>query len=154
MSTPRPQTFSLDDNLGRHISCAENLAKLLAEERDVLLSNDLEGLERICVSKSAAAQELQSLSASLNRGCGASNASAIENFIRHHGDALSLGRWNSLRELAAHCARANLENGALLQERQTRVRSLLQVIQQDTRPLYGRSGASPVPAMKRALASA
>lgn len=149
----QPQT-SIHENLVQHVGCAEGLLKLMAQEKAALLATDLEGLAQLCEAKANAAQTLQALSLQLNRACGGDSADAGA-YIEKSGDARLQKLWQQLMKLAVGCQQANLENGALLLERQTRVRSALQLLQpRDEKPLYGRSGASPLQASRRALALA
>lgn len=150
----RPQELSLNDLLNQQLNCAESLLRILTDEKTALLANDIEGLQKLCETKSAAAQTLQDLSAQLNKLCGSAIAAQIESFIRKQNQPQALGAWQSLLKAAARCQQANLENGALLLERQVRVRSLLQLIHRDERPLYGRAGASTLATPRRALALA
>lgn len=151
---PRQTPLSLADNLNQHIVCAEALLSLLAEEKAALLNNDLAGLEKICESKSAAAGDLQTLSLSLNRLCGAQDGAGVERFIRNSGDTAQLQHWQTLTRLAARCQQSNLENGSLLQLRQNAVRSMMGMLQREERPLYGRRGHVPHSSGRRALAQA
>lgn len=152
--TSRQNALAIKENLAQHVSCTETLLKILAEEKAALLGSDVDSLTRLCEAKSSAALTLQSLSARLNKACGSNDARQVEAHIRATGETESIGRWEELLRLAARCQQANLENGALLLERQTRVRSMLQVLQRGEKPLYDRGGSSPLAASRRALASA
>lgn len=155
MTAHRQTIFSIKENLAQHVACAETLLKLLADEKSALLGNDIDTLSRLCESKASAAATLQILSQRLNKACGSGDPLRIEAHISAGGDADLLQRWRELLKLAARLQKLNLENGALLQERQTRVRSILQTLQRGSdKPLYGRDGASPLAAARRALALA
>jgi len=153
MSQIRQPQLSLNENLVQHIGCAEGLVKLLAEEKLALMANDLDGLTRLCAAKAEAALTLQALSAQLNKTCGG-DATVVASHIEKNGSSTQRRQWQDLLKLAARCQQANLENGALLLERQVRVRSMLQLMQRDEKPLYGRGGTSPLLASRRALALA
>jgi flagellar biosynthesis/type III secretory pathway chaperone len=154
MTAARTADSPLRENLDQHLACAAALEQLLAEEKAALTANDLAGLEQLCAAKSAAAQSLQALSQRLYRLCGCSDAAGIERHLRSAGGEAALAQWQELLRRAGRCQQANLENGALLLERRTRVRSMLQLIRRGEQPLYGPGGQAPTGAERRALASA
>ena len=142
----------LDDNLQQHLVCTQALIDLLVEEKTALLGQDVDSLARVCAAKAEAAASLQALSTALHKLCGCSDAAGIEARLRQQPASLTL--WQQLLQLAARCQQANLENGALLLERQVRVRSMLQLMQQGERPVYRRSGTAGTEGTRRALALA
>lgn len=153
MTSARPQTSLLGDNLNQHVINAQALIDILSRERAALMSQDVEALAELSQSKSAAAELMHHLGNSLRKMCGGAEGKAVESFICRQTNGLELlARWQLLLQLAARCQQANLENGVLLQDRQQRVRASLQLIRQLPRPLYGRAGAMSQDNGKRALA--
>lgn len=149
MTIARQPALTLDDNLTQHLACAQALLGLLAQERSALLTQDVSALEQVSEAKAAAAGTLEALSKKLVALCGGTPDSVI----RAKGGAV-LSQWQALLQLAASCQQENLGNGALLQEQQTRVRSTLQLLRRDAKPLYGRSGPQAPHLDKRQLARA
>lgn len=153
MTSARPQTSPLGDNLNQHVINAQALIDILSRERAALMSQDVEALTELNQSKSAAATQLHQLGVSLKKLCAGAEGKAVETFICRQTDGLELlARWQLLLQLAARCQQANLENGVLLLDRQQRVRASLQLIRQSPRPLYGPAGAMSQDNGKRALA--
>jgi len=153
MTSARPQTSLLGDNLNQHVIIAQALIEILAKERAALMIQDVETLVEVNHAKSTSAEQLHQLGISLKKMCHGAEGKAVESFICRQINGLELlARWQQLLQLADRCQKANLENGVLLQERQQRVRASLQMIRQAPRPLYGRAGSMNQDTGKHALA--
>jgi flagellar biosynthesis/type III secretory pathway chaperone len=105
------------DVLDEQLRQAERLVGLLGEEEQALLSGNAEILAELVSLKRGAAESLERASLALRQGTG----EHPEQVIAALGGAPAL-RWQRLGELAASLRRQNLVNGALLNERQNRLR--------------------------------
>lgn len=138
----------------QQITCANRLLSTLDQERQALLGNSMTALEQASADKLAAATTLQTLNGSLlklNAG-----PQQIEGILKTADAADPIReRWQQLLELAARCQKANLGNGALLDERQSQLRRSLRSLPASAgNPLYGRSGGAGFTPGSRHLASA
>lgn len=137
----------------QQLTCAASLLKTLEQERQALLGNAMDALEQVSADKLAAANQLQTLSQSLEK----INAppAQIEQLAQTAGSESLRDQWHELLKLAALCQSANLANGALLDERQSQIRrkqnSIASHLPAST---YGRGGNSAYSAGRRSIASA
>lgn len=157
MNANRPTDVNLlSQTIEQQLHCAETLVTTLEQERQALLSNQMEALEQVSAAKYQAATQLQSLSATLQRVH--NDSKGIENAIRQCAQAQSvtlMSRWNELKRVAAQCQKSNLSNGALLEERQSQMRWAQRALNGgQVASTYGRSGSENLQFGGRRLASA
>ena len=127
------------DNASRHIlplldtqlELAIALESLLRAEYHALLSSDLAMLAELVSRKRSAAELLERSSLELNQH----TAGAPQVVIQQLGGP-PLQRWQQLGELADSLRKQNLHNGALLNERQNRLRWVAERASGDAHPLY------------------
>ncbi|SFF55375.1 FlgN protein [Fontimonas thermophila] len=143
----------LADNLAAHLDCTRLLHATLAHEREALLANDVEALERLTCTKTAAAERLAELGYALNRLRRQAGAERIEAWIeRADPSGHCACRWRELIALAAQCHDANRANAALLDARSQQIRSALHVVHGSaSTPTYARSGSVAAPLGSRPL---
>lgn len=147
-ATPSTNVPSL---LDAQIDCARQLQDILDAETQALLAADLNALAELVQRKQQAAETLEQLSRSLAQATGGAPAERIPNL----GEQAS-SRWQTLRETAELLRKVNLHNGALLSERQTRLRWIAEQAGLEPAPtLYGPGTPAPRPAgLGRHLAQA
>ena len=154
-ATHSPQVMeAIKHAIEQQIGCTEALLAAMRSERGALLGGKLEELEQACADKLAAANKLQSLGAQLAQLQAAPRQ--IEALLLRAPDSASaLARWRQLLGLAAACQQHNLENGALLDQRQMQLRRTRRALLGDqAAPTYGRGGDSGYDPGRRSLASA
>lgn len=134
----------LDDTLAAHLDCTRLLQSTLASEREALLANDIDALERLTSTKAAAAERLAELGSALNRLRGEAGAERIDALIERSDPSGRNGqRWRELIALAAQCHDANRANAALLDARSHQIRSALQLLRGSASgQTYARSGSA------------
>ena len=103
--------------LDAQIACARDLQDILEAETRALLAADLNALTELVQRKQAAAEQLEQLSRQLGIATGGAPGRVIPSL----GDQAS-ARWQTLRDAADILRKVNLHNGALLDERQARLR--------------------------------
>ncbi len=148
---PLPQRLA--DNLAAHLDCSQLLLTTLEHEHHALLANDVGSLEQLTATKAAAAHRLAELGGALNRLRSESGVRTIEELLaRLDSSGASRARWQELIDLAARCSDANRGNAALLDARQSQIRSALRLLGQGAAPsTYGRYGTAGVAHASRAL---
>jgi flagellar biosynthesis/type III secretory pathway chaperone len=121
-SPPAPLPAAvLERSVDEHIGAAEELLRLLEQERALLESADAEQVSRSSRDKAAVLVRLSLLSPMLKK----------------HGVAIVLpGQRSRLIDLLQRCRQENLANDALLQARALRVRRALDNLQRDL-PVQG-----------------
>ncbi len=130
-----PHTLTL---LDRQLQQATELEGLLHAEYCALLGSDLARLAELVGQKRAAAERLEQSSLELSRHTGGSPHTAIPPL-----GGTPNQRWQQLGQIADRLRQQNLHNGALLNERQNRLRWVAERATGDTHPLYSpRSAAS------------
>lgn len=149
------QTDSLRQTIEQQIACTEALLTTLEQERQALVDNELPRLEQVSTDKIQSVTALQALGQQLDRLRDAGPDGKLDTLIQRSGDAVR-ERWQQLLGLAARCQKANLANGALLEERQSQVRwALGQMLGVDNTPrLYGPGGSTSAGGGSRKLARA
>lgn len=147
-ATPSTNVPSL---LDAQIDCARQLQDILDAETQALLAADLNALAELVQRKQQAAETLEQLSRSLSAATGGAPAERIPNL----GEQAS-SRWQTLRETAELLRKVNLHNGALLSERQARLRWIAEQAGLEPAPaLYGPGTPAARPAgLGRHLAQA
>lgn len=103
--------------LDAQIACARELQEVLDAETRALLAADLPALSELVQHKQQAAERLEQLSRALAAASGGAPGAVIPSLGGEAGD-----RWQTLRDAADVLRKANLHNGALLSERQARLR--------------------------------
>lgn len=133
---------SVPSLLDAQILCARGLQDILDAETQALLAADLNALAELVQRKQQAAEQLEHLSRALAQATGG----APERLIPSLGDNAS-ARWQTLRDTAELLRKVNLHNGALLNERQARLRWIAHQAGLEQAPaVYGpgpRGGARP-----------
>ncbi len=117
--------------LATQLRLAGALDELLQAEHRALLSSDLATLAGIVAQKRAAAESLEQASQELHRH----TAGAPHRVIPALGDDAAES-WATLGALADQLRHQNLNNGALLNERQNRLRWVAERASQGTPALY------------------
>lgn len=119
--------------LDAQIRCARELQDILDAETRALLAADLGALGELVQRKQAAAEQLERLSRDLGRATGGDPARVITDLGEH-----ARLRWQMLSDAADVLRKVNLHNGALLDERQARLRWIArQAGLDDEPPTYG-----------------
>lgn len=122
--------------LDAQIGCARDLQDILDAETRALLAADLDQLTELVQRKQAAAERLEGLSRQLAGATGGQPDQAIASL---GGNASA--RWQTLRDTAEVLRKVNLHNGALLDERQARLRWIArQAGLDETASSYGPAG--------------
>ena len=103
--------------LDAQIACARELQEVLNAETRALLAADLPALGELVQRKQQAAERLEQLSRQLAAATGGAPGPVIGTLGSEAGE-----RWQTLRDAADVLRKANLHNGALLSERQARLR--------------------------------
>ncbi|MES2884868.1 MAG: flagellar export chaperone FlgN [Pseudomonadota bacterium] len=137
--------------LDTQLELAAALQSLLQAEYRALLGSDLAALAELLGQKRAAAESLEQSSLELGRHTGSSPHTVIPQL----GGA-PLQRWQQLGDLADSLRKQNLHNGALLNERQNRLRWVAERAAGDAHPpSYAARPCSLAPALSgRSLARA
>jgi len=117
LPTDAATTTSVPLLLDAQIACARDLQDILEAETRALLAADIGALSELVQRKQTAAEQLEQLS----RALGIATGGAPERTIPNLGAAASQ-RWQTLRDAADVLRKVNLHNGALLDERQARLR--------------------------------
>ena len=127
--------------LDTQLALASALDAILQAEHQALLGSDLAALAALVQQKRSAAEELERSSAALHVFSGG----APQTLIAGLGDDAS-SRWQQLGSLATGLHAQNLRNGALLNERQNRLRWVAERASGDSHPLYSTRSASSLAA--------
>lgn len=150
---PSKLAEQLDALILSQTDCARALQTTLEAEHQCLLSGDLEQLHGILSAKDGSAQRLSDLGRQMGRLCG--GPEQMEATVVACGDGTLTAHWQALLQVALLCQQANFANGALLMERQARLRSLQHVINDDPMPaVYGQRGSSATHERRPAFATA
>lgn len=146
---PASPAQRLHANLLAQTALADELATLLAAERERMVARDWDAILRLTEDKAALIQRLQVQSAELAQLAG---GKPIADVIAAHG----LGSVHSaLVERAARLQRANREARALLDHHQARVGSALRSMNRgDATGVYGRNGYAGTASLRQKLAAA
>lgn len=144
---PDPQALLplIDDQL----RLAGVLETLLRDEEQALLGSDLAQLAALVAQKRSAAEALEQASAALSRHTDGDPHRAVD-----RADIETRQRWQALGQSAERLRRQNLVNGALLNERQNRLRWVLQRAAPEATALYAPTAAGFGPLPGRSLARA
>lgn len=119
--------------LDAQIACARELQEVLDAETRALLAADLPALAELVQHKQQAAERLEQLSRQLAGATGGAPGPVIDGLGSQASE-----RWQTLRDAADVLRKANLHNGALLSERQARLRWIArQSGLDDGEPTYG-----------------
>jgi len=143
----------LRDNLQQHLDCTVVLQSALEDEHRALTANDADTLLRVTQTKAAAAETLRTLGDDLARLRRDAGNLTVDDLIASAPDADTLNpQWQEILERATECHGANRRNAALLDVRQTQVRSALELIfPTQNAQTYGRSGYSGGPVGTRSF---
>lgn len=117
--------------LDTQLRLAGALEGLLQAEYQALLSSDLAALANLVAQKRAAAESLEQCSLHLGQHTGGAPQTII---LQLGGEAAE--RWQQLGGIADNLRRQNLHNGALLNERQNRLRWVAERASNEPAPLY------------------
>lgn len=136
LPTDAATTPSVPLLLDAQIACARELQDILEAETRALLAADIGALSELMQRKQSAAEQLEQLSRALGIATGGNPAGVVP----HLGDQANQ-RWQTLRDAADVLRKVNLHNGALLDERQARLRWIArQAGLDDDAPTYGDKG--------------
>lgn len=136
--TPRiPDSKPLLPLIDDQLRLAGLLETLLRDEEQALLGSDLAQLAALVAQKRGAAEALEVASTALSRHTDGNPQQTIE---RLGGEAQQ--RWQALGLSAERLRRQNLVNGALLNERQNRLRWVLQRAAPESAALYSPNSAA------------
>lgn len=117
--------------LDQQIDLAGTLESLLQAEYQALLGSDIARLAELVSEKRRAAESLERSSLALSQQTGGVPAAAMP-YLGHEAQM----RWQQLGVVAERLRSQNLHNGALLNERQNRLRWVSQRASGDTPALY------------------
>lgn len=117
LPTDAATTPSVPLLLDAQIACARDLQDILEAETRALLAADIGALTDLVQRKQQAAERLEQLSRQLGLATGGTPERTIPNL-----GAEASQRWQTLRDAADVLRKVNLHNGALLDERQARLR--------------------------------
>lgn len=123
--------------LDTQLELAAALQSLLHAEYRALLGSDLAALAELLSQKRAAAESLEQSSLELGRHTDGAPHTVIPQL-----GGLPMQRWQQLGDLADSLRKQNLHNGALLNERQNRLRWVAERAAGDAHPLYAARPAS------------
>ncbi len=127
-NAPAPQLLPL---LDRQLHIAEALEGLLMAEYSALLGSDVAALNDLVVQKRSTAESLEHSSIALSEYTGGAPETAIV-----QAGAAAVEKWQRLGAIADRLRRQNLANGALLNERQNRLRWVAERAAGGAPPLY------------------
>lgn len=145
---PTP-TQRLHANLLAQTALADELATLLAAERERLVARDWDAILRLTEDKAALIQRLQMQSSELELMAA---GKPIADFVAAHGLSAVHA---ALVDRAARLQRANREARALLDHHQARVDSALRSMNRgDATGVYGRNGYAGTGNLRQKLAAA
>jgi len=146
---PASQASPLLSLLDQQLRIAQTLEGLLMAEYSALLASDLATLGDLVAQKRSAAESLEHSSIVLSASTDGAPEAAMR---REGGEALSC--WQALGTIADRLRRQNLANGALLNERQNRLRWVADRAAGEAAPLYAprTAGGFPTALSGRSLA--
>lgn len=127
--------------LDAQLQLATTLESLLLAEYRALLGSDLPSLADLVGRKRSAAESLERSSLELSQHVGGAPHAVIPQL-----GGMPWQRWQQLGDLADRLRRQNLHNGALLNERQNRLRWVAERAAGDSHPLYAARPSSGLPA--------
>ena len=149
-----PQPLPLTENLRQQLEHTRQLLQTLESEKQALLADDADVLERVTAAKAGSAEILRRLGEPLLR-LRAAQGPLKEHFARLPDAARLLADWDELQALAQRCQRANQENAMVLEVRHRQVRQTLANLRGDVpQQTYGRSGYGSVSLGGQRLGSA
>jgi len=141
---------SLDQLLDEEVRSLGELQTLLTQEHQLLLRNDIQGLERAGAARQrcvAALVQVDMERRSLCRALGRSeDHKGIESLLDwcDRGGALKR-RWAACAQLSTDCREQNDRNGMLVNTRLKRVEAMLSALDGRREPrLYSAQGATPL----------
>jgi len=141
---------SLDHLLSDEITSLGQLQRLLAREHELLLKNDIEGLEQAGAARQQCVATLVQIEAERRSLCRAlgrpEDAKGLESLLSwcDAGGALKR-RWSECAQLAAACRGQNDRNGMLVNARLKRIETMLGALGGSREPrLYSSQGATPL----------
>lgn len=137
-----PQPLPIGENLRQQIEHSRRLLQTLEAEKQALLADDADILERVTADKAATAELLRRLGEPLLR-LRAAQGPLAEHFARLPEGPRLLADWAELQSLAQRCQRANQDNAMVLEVRHRQVRQTLANLRGDVpQQTYGRGGYS------------
>lgn len=149
-----PQPLPMTENLRQQLEHTRRLLQTLDSEKQALLADDADVLERVTAAKSGSADILRRLGEPLLR-LRATEGPLKDYFARLPEAARLLADWEELQTLAQRCQRANQENAMVLEVRHRQVRQTLANLRGDVpQQTYGRSGYGAVALGGQRLGSA
>jgi flagellar biosynthesis/type III secretory pathway chaperone len=131
MTTP----ITLLTHIQQQLQTAQALQVLLQSEYQALLMSDIDELAGLVAQKRSCAEQLERASLALNQA----TQNRPEQSVMAADDATRF-HWQQLIDCAETLRKQNLRNGALLNERQARLRWIAQHAGADTHPLYAPAG--------------
>ena len=141
---------SLEQLLTDEIRSLGQLQTLLAQEHDLLVSNDIEGLEQAGAARQrcvASLVQIEMERRSLCRALGRpEDPQGIESLLAWcDAGGTMKNRWNECAQLAAVCREQNDRNGMLVNARLKRIETMLRSFGGSHEPrLYSSHGATPL----------
>jgi flagellar biosynthesis/type III secretory pathway chaperone len=147
--------------LGEEFSALTQLETLLDHEHELLLANDVEGLDRAGEQRQVCVGSLLRIEDERRQLCRMMNVPAdvqgMERLLRWCDSSNTLqGRFADCAQRATHCRELNDRNGALVTARLKKVEGMLDVLtgRANQPKVYGRQGMFQQPrATQRVLAS-
>ncbi len=139
----------------------DQLLQLLDREHDLLVANDVDGLDRAGQARQSCVGVLMRIEDDRRALCRALNvpadATGLDRLLAWCDPSKELrGRWAACADRATRCRQLNDRNGALVTARLNRVQGMLDIVtgRADQPKVYGRQGAFQTPARAgRTLAS-
>lgn len=138
----------LDQLLAEESSTLEQLQQLLEREHELLVANDVEGLDRAGRSRQSCIGTLLRIEDDRRALCRAMNVPAdmhgLDRILAWCDPSKQLRRrWSEVAERATRCRAANDRNGALVTARLNRVQGMLDIVtgRAGQPKVYGRQGA-------------
>ncbi|MDO9453174.1 MAG: flagellar protein FlgN [Stagnimonas sp.] len=122
----------LSNLIDRQLHAAGALEGLLMAEYSALLSSDLAALTDLVAQKRSTAESLEHSSVALSEFTGGAPEKAVL-----QAGAVAIEKWQRLGAIANRLRRQNLANGALLNERQNRLRWVAERASGGAQTLYG-----------------
>lgn len=151
----------LDKLIAEESGALDQLLQLLDREHELLVANDVDGLDRAGQARQNCVGVLMRIEDDRRALCRALNVPAdmhgLDRILTWCDPSKKLRhRWAECGDRAARCRASNDRNGALVTARLTRVQGMLDIVtgRADQPKVYGRQGAFETPARAgRSLAS-
>lgn len=122
----------LSNLIDRQLHAADTLEGLLMAEYSALLGSDVAALTDLVAQKRSTAESLEHSSIALSEFTGGAPEKAVL-----QAGAVAIEKWQRLAAIADRLRRQNLANGALLNERQNRLRWVAERASGDGHTVYG-----------------